>query len=387
MKIKIRDLLFFLLIIGLFKIFIFPKIMVQAIKIIAVSCTLVYITRKLKLKEIINSVCMWGAYIVLTTIINYFKGYVEASNILESILQALSLLSLFCIFLIYKKTNELYRAKKILIVILWIYTIMSLITIIINGKGEGTSIYYFAGNKFRTCYYMLLLVCILYSELKIDLKKNIYITVEFWSALALSIVVAVYVKCSTAIVCVTFFCVFMMLPKSALKKLLSRKTVFLVLIMTGIIWGFLQVILQVPVVQHVVVVLLHKDLGLTGRFAIYNILSDIVYYNPLWGYGYGNSIIYSSTRGMIANAQNNLMQIIVDYGIIGLLLFINMFYSNLPKQNEKKINYMCIFIYLMLIAAIVEVPFDFWFFVALFLNYFETDIQNKQSKIKVKGMW
>ena len=118
MKIKIRDLLFFILIIGLFKIIILPKIIIQAIKIVAVSCTLVYITRKLKLRELINSVCLWGVYIVLSTIINYFKGYAEASNILDSILQGLSFLSLFCMFLVYKKTNKLYRAKKILIVIL-----------------------------------------------------------------------------------------------------------------------------------------------------------------------------------------------------------------------------------------------------------------------------
>lgn len=386
MKIKKRDVLFFLLIISLFKIIILPKIMIQSIKIIAVSCTLVYITKKVKIRELINSVCLWGVYIVLSTIINYFKGYVEASNILDSILQALSFVSLFYMFFVYKKTNELHRAKIILIDILWIYTIMSVITIIINGKGEGTSVYYFAGNKFRTCYYMLLLVCVLYSELKTVLKKNIYITVEFWIALTLSILVAVYVKCSTAIICEALFLVFMVLPKTALKKLLSRKTIFLVLIVTGIVWGFLQIILQLPVVQHVVVGVLHKDIGLTGRFAIYNILSDIIYNNPMWGYGYGNSIIYSSTYGMIANAQNNLMQIIVDFGIIGLLLFINMFYFKLPESNEKKINYMCIFIYLMLIAAIVEITFDFWFFVALFLSYFEADISNKQSKIKVKGI-
>lgn len=386
MKIKKRDVLFFLLIISLFKITILPKIMIQSIKIIAVSCTLVYITKKVKIRELINSVCLWGVYIVLSTIINYFKGYVEASNILNSILQALSFVSLFYMFFVYKKTNELHRAKIILIDILWIYTIMSVITIIINGKGEGTSVYYFAGNKFRTCYYMLLLVCVLYSELKTVLKKNIYITVEFWIALTLSILVAVYVKCSTAIICEALFLVFMVLPKTVLKKLLSRKTIFLVLIVTGIVWGFLQIILQLPVVQHVVVGVLHKDIGLTGRFAIYNILSDIIYYNPMWGYGYGNSIIYSSTHEMIANAQNNLMQIIVDFGIIGLLLFINMFYFKLPESNEKKINYMCIFIYLMLIAAIVEITFDFWFFVALFLSYFEADISNKQSKIKVKGI-
>ena len=386
MKIKKRDVLFFLLIISLFKITILPKTMIQSIKIIAVSCTLVYITKKVKIRELINSVCLWGVYIVLSTIINYFKGYVEASNILNSILQALSFVSLFYMFFVYKKTNELHRAKIILIDILWIYTIMSVITIIINGKGEGTSVYYFAGNKFRTCYYMLLLVCVLYSELKTVLKKNIYITVEFWIALTLSILVAVYVKCSTAIICEALFLVFMVLPKTVLKKLLSRKTIFLVLIVTGIVWGFLQIILQLPVVQHVVVGVLHKDIGLTGRFAIYNILSDIIYYNPMWGYGYGNSIIYSSTHEMIANAQNNLMQIIVDFGIIGLLLFINMFYFKLPESNEKKINYMCIFIYLMLIAAIVEITFDFWFFVALFLSYFEADISNKQSKIKVKGI-
>lgn len=386
MKIKKRDVLFFLLIISLFKITILPKIIIQAIKIVTVSCALVYMARRVKLRELMNSVCLWGVYIILSTIINYFKGYVEVFNVLESILQALSFISLFSMFFIYKKTNELYRAKKILIGILWVYTIMSIITIIINGKGEGTSVYYFAGNKFRTCYYMLLLVCALYSELNTVLKKNIYITVEFWIALTLSIVVAVYVKCSTAIICAVFFLAFMVLPKTTLKKMLSRKTIFLVLLTTGIVWVFLQNILQLPIVQHIVVGVLHKDIGLTGRFAIYNILSDIIYHNPIWGYGYGNTIIYSSTHGMIANAQNNLMQIIVDYGILGLLIFLNMFYFKLPESNGK-INYMCIFIYLMLIAAIVEITFDFWFFVALFLSYFETDISNKKSRIKLKGIW
>ena len=64
MKIKKRDVLFFLLIISLFKIIILPKIMIQSIKIIAVSCTLVYITKKVKIRELINSVCLWGVYIV-----------------------------------------------------------------------------------------------------------------------------------------------------------------------------------------------------------------------------------------------------------------------------------------------------------------------------------
>lgn len=386
MKIKKRDLLFFLLVISVFKILILPKIVIQSIKIVAVLCTTVYITKKLKVKEMVNSTCLWGIYIILSTIINYFIGYVTISNIFESILQALSILNLFCIFFVYKKANELYRAKKILIVILWIYTIMSIITIVINGHGEGTTVVYFAGNKFRTCYYMLLLTCLLYSELKTSLKKNIYTTVGFWVSLVLLIFVAIYVNCSTALVCVAVFCAFMLLPNSVLKKLFSRKTVFIALIVTGVIWLFLQAILHLPVVQRIIVGILHKDLGLTGRFAIYSMLLDIVNKNPLWGYGYGNSIIYSCTHGMIANAQNNLMQVIVDYGIIGLLLFVNMIYSNLPKTNEK-MNYMYVYIYIMLIAAIVEITFDFWFFVALFLVGFEGEISNKTSKIKIKGMW
>ena len=376
MKIRKIDALFFLLIVSLFKILIFPKIIIQAIKIVAVSCTLVYSTRKLKIGEIVNSVCVWGLYIIFSTIVNYFKGYVTASDILNSILQALSLSSLYSILYIYKKTNELYKAKKILTAVLWIYTIMSIITIITNGKGEGTSISYFAGNKFRTCYYMLLLVCLLYSKLKTSIKENINLSVEFWIALTLSILVAIYVKCSTAIVCAALFGVFMLLPASAMKRILSRNIVFIILIATWVVWCFLQVFLKLPVIQHIIVVLLHKDLGLTGRFAIYNIVSDIIHNNLLFGYGYGNSIVYSSTHGMIANAQNNLMQIIVDYGVIGLLLFINMFYFNLPKTNEKKICYMCIYVYLMIIAAIVEITFDFWFFVALYLCHFETDVLN-----------
>ncbi len=88
------------------------------------------------------------------------------------------------------------------------------------------------------------------------------------------------------------------------------------MVLTGVILAFLLQLLQVPFVKHIVVDVLGENLTLTGRDLIYSGLRAVISESPILGYGYGNAAVAMYVG--YGNAQNSIMETLVNYGVVGL---------------------------------------------------------------------
>lgn len=115
-------------------------------------------------------------------------------------------------------------------------------------------------------------------------------------------------------------------------------------IMIGIIGALNYLIItlkfqNIEIIVRYITEVLSKDLSLTGRDQIFSGSLKLFSLHPFIGYGYGNQIIYD-TLGKIwkafNTAHNSILQILVDFGILGLGLFIMMFYCLLRQLKDQQ---------------------------------------------------
>ncbi|MCO4096704.1 O-antigen ligase family protein [Macrococcoides canis] len=89
-------------------------------------------------------------------------------------------------------------------------------------------------------------------------------------------------------------------------------------IMYIIIWFFVIRVSSFEFFEYFIVDLLGKDLTFSGRTKIWNIAFEVINANPWYGYGIGYAFRVSYTYFV---AHNQLLQLTIENGIIGLLLF------------------------------------------------------------------
>lgn len=128
----------------------------------------------------------------------------------------------------------------------------------------------------------------------------------------------------------------------------------------------LNVILKLPLIQKIIVEILHEDLSLTGRMELYTLLYPLILKAGLWGGGFGSYVAATLKYHGWYNAQNGLAEIILTYGFIGGITFLTLVFHSIAKATNKNIIvYLTIFVFIVI--AIVEVPFNRVFFLLLSL--------------------
>ena len=113
---------------------------------------------------------------------------------------------------------------------------------------------------------------------------------------------------------------------------------------------------------------------MTGRLEIYNdYLLNIIRSRFWFGYGYGNSMMKNMT-GLYANAQNGLLEIMVNMGFLSVVsLIVTVFWSFKNTLKTDKSFYISIIVYGMIIASIFEVALNWFFFLGLCLIRWNCD--------------
>lgn len=366
MKIFKLDFIICALFLALFKIFIIPTPLQQTLKIISIVAVLVYLLNRINRKELLNISLWWVIIIVFTSFLGYFRNTISLGSSLDSILHGMCIYSLYTLIAYCSRSGNIKRFINILFCVLILYSLASLVTIIIFGGGDGTSIYYFAGNKFRTCYYFIFLLCIVqikyYSLLNSKLRYKLC-----YVLLSISVIIlAKYIQCSTAMVAMCFVTVSVFIPNQ-IQKILKKPTIVLISLgIAAVLLLVTNIISESYYINYVVTELLGEDIGLTGRFRIYSYLFSVVQKSWLFGYGYGNYAVGSVVG--YGNAQNSVIQLLIDYGIIGVLgFFILVAYCfKRGRTFEYKWGYY-VYIYTMLICSMIEICFNYNFYTMLFL--------------------
>lgn len=152
---------------------------------------------------------------------------------------------------------------------------------------------------------------------------------------------------------------------------------------------------KIDILVYYITEVLHKDITLTGRDFIYKGALQIYRQHPWIGYGYNNHII-NDVLGRIAaafnTAHNSMLQMLVDYGRIGVGLFIYLVYTGMAfmKKTSQKYASVCYFaVVAMFIGGLVNMIIPTTKFWIVFFLGSSTAIAakykaEKQEKSKIK---
>lgn len=370
MKIKVIDIIIFFVFISLFKIYILPQYIQQGIKIFCILISLIYVLSHQKLKKF-NNICSWMCIsYIISSIANLVFGNLTIKNFLDGVLNSFCIFLLSGIIMVSTEKNYLDSFSKKCLYLTIIYCILSIISVsLIGTSSKGTEMTYIFGNKFSTCYFFVMALALFwfcyYQKITRYFRYKFFLIL--WGLFTLGF--SLYVYCYTAAIGSCLLTLGLLLPQRLEKMIINRKLVIVSILIAGFFPFFVQIILNNSWVQYFVTNILGKTVGLTGRTYIYSLLPDIISAKPFWGYGY-NSFIVTTVAGY-GNAQNGLMENLINYGFIGTLLLI-ITVSNSFKLKDNSIKYygFVLMIYMLILCSTVEITFNYYFYLSLFIMFY-----------------
>lgn len=364
---------------AVFKLTCIPKVLQQGLKVSCVFFVALFLVTNLKGKDYKHPSILFCFMVVTSSVSGYLAGYVDSSNCTDALFYAICF---YVLALLISACGRRGRIDTFISVFFWmtvIYCILSIVFIAKVGVADGSLLYYFAGNKFSTSYYFILLACLAYVKLHRGgaSGKRVVLVTAALGLVALAVAHTVY--CSTAVVMSALVVVLAFLPQKAQRFLARPAVIIAVMVLTGVILAFLPQLLQVPLVKHLVVDVLGENLTLTGRDMIYRGLQAVISESPVFGHGYGNAAVAIYVG--YGNAQNSIMETLVNYGALGLLA---VFYMVWACTKESKMPWswgMFILLYAMIAGSVVEITYNYFFFIALMTLFVAADGKAADGRI------
>lgn len=376
---------------AVFKLVCIPKVLQQGLKVSCVFFVLLFLITNLKGREYKHPSALFCIMVVISSIAGYLAGYVDSSNCTDALLYAICLYALALLITTCSRRGRLETFMSVFFWMTVIYCVLSIVFIARVGTADGPLLYYFAGNKFSTSYYFIMLACLAYAKLRREGRSKDLVVLVTAGLGLLALVVAHTVYCSTAVAMSALLIALVILPWKAQRILEKPAVVIAAMVLTGVILAFLLQLLQVPFVKHIVVDVLGENLTLTGRDLIYSGLRAVISESPIFGYGYGNAAVAMYVG--YGNAQNSIMETLVNYGVVGLFAVFYMAWTSVKGDKPSWSWGMYIMLYAMIAGSIVEITYNYYFFIALMAIFVASeDIQSggiekdeKQSVCCVNG--
>lgn len=361
------DLAIYALFIAVFKIYTIPQGIQQMMKLVLLVYVSYFIIKNVELKKLFNMALPFSGIIVLSSILGYFSGTIRISSVAHGVLHA------GCIYLIYtlvRYCGEMGYYEKMsdcIYKITSIFCVISLVSMLINGHSpNGTEITYFFGYKFMTSYYFMMWLALFRVRNNAKIMSNNKFKMQYLVLAIMLVGICKWLYCTTAMVASVLFVIELFIPQKMKKVLMNPYAIICTIVLAGIIPFIIEPVMELPFVQYVVTEVLHKHVNLTGRIAIFNSLGEIVSQNFLWGYGYGNTAVAQCVG--YGNAQNGLMQLLVDYGIFGGIAFGVALYACLKKKkNTESLEGYYLLLYGLIVCSIVEISYNYIFYLILFV--------------------
>lgn len=246
---------------------------------------------------------------------------------------------------------------------------------------------YLVGNKFAVTY-MNIYVCVLYNFMNPRLKSISKFVL--YLLIGITVFMCIHTQCSTALIGIGLFVILSyLIPREMKGKLFSPRFLFISLFVCDIVFFFFTTwFLQFSFVQDFIVNVLHEDITLTGRLDIYMNIQDAFLESPLLGFGSGNSSAISVMYTGAYDAQNGLVDMFVQVGLLGcaaFLFFLYYIFNYLEKNNteleNEKVYPIVVFVYMMVAISMVEIPFnDKFIFFTMFLLASNINKSEKEKK-------
>lgn len=381
-KVKEIDVVIYVLYLALFKVYAIPQEIQQATKIIFIVIVLFYIICRAKNHFVINNVLVLDIGMLISCVLAYESGNVGIQSIYNGLLHCICLYISYVLIKYCVEIGYWEGLIKVLFKITSVYCIISLISMIYLGHSDnGTEIVYFFGYKFMTSYYFLFWLALFRTKYQEEIESQYRYRVLYLFLIICVFGVCKWLYCSTATIAVVFLFLEQFLPHKIKDFLFQRKTILVSMVLAGVVPLVIEMILKNKFVQYIIVELLQKDLNMTGRLRIFTMITRVIKQRPVWGYGYGNIAV--ETFVGFGNAQNGLMQQLVDYGFVGLIVFLlSVFIILTNKKHCSKINGLYSMIYVLIICSIVEISYNYLFYITLFLigAFLQKNYREKGSK-------
>lgn len=289
--------------------------------------------------------------IIITTLYNN-KFYIERS-FLVGIFHALSIMNVYLFFQYLNYTKKFNVGIDIFYKLTLIYIIINDFVMFMFPSMFTRYGNYFVGNKFNVTY-LHILYFILYYQRNIRLIKynNIKGIILLFN-LIFVFVISIFTTCTTGVMACFIIIVFMISTKGFKKVFLSNKMMIGVLLISDTILLVGSSILSNGFIQYLIVDILNEDITLTGRMRIYGNITNIIKERIWSGYGYGNSYYVLMDKINAANSQNGILEVVINYGVIGTVLMIYLMYESMRNVTNEYYKYpivMLIYVYIILSA-------------------------------------
>lgn len=236
---------------------------------------------------------------------------------------------------------------------------------------------YLIGTKFAVSYLHIYLFAFFLMKKKSRsflTARNIIFLIVFTSGMFF---IKQRIDCNTGLIgyilLILLMFVFNMVSETALRKLSSYSCLLIVLIGCTLFAFAAEAILSIPSIENFIVNGLHRDATLTGRTAIYGAYAEMMQGHWLWGYGYTNTFNIAMSLFNYANAQNGLLQWILQIGVVPvsimLIIFVVIFKQMSRKKHLKQIIPVISLVYVYALLGTVEVTISMNFFLWMALIF------------------
>ena len=333
-------------------------------------------------------ILLYPCGIVISCVLN--KNNILYTQMIRGFVYALIILDIFLFLNKFVKKRGSDRLITIFYDMSLLYFIISVVWIIVLAVSNKLEFaiqneQLFLGGKFPTVYcfiFFLMFFCLHWSGNKVfhyKIKKYLFIILSI-----LCIVLSYILKASTGIVAIAFFSI-SVLFLDKLIKIISNPVIAIIAmsISMGVIFA-LNAILALPIVQTLIVKILHEDLGLTGRMRLYTLLYSLFVKAGIFGNGFGSYVTTSLEYHGWANAQNGLAEIVLTYGWWGAISLLAIVFNRL-RQRKVELAPLNAALLTFIMVAVVEIPYDAKFILLIMLfgviNSRKVEIKSKFPRI------
>lgn len=361
MKIKNSTLDIILLCITFYEITVLPHMLyIFAKYVILLYLLYKYFTECMKIKLMTSFVLLYGMITFFSTAYNRLA----ANTITASFIYCIQIIDIFIVANRFIKKNDVESLLKIVFKTFLVYIVATdILMMIINYNFSNPAEEYLIGNKFIVSYLHCFEACIYFYLTQKENEKSKKRTHRFRGEIqsfmftAYSVLICYRVTCSTGMVICILLGVLMLIPNKFKNILSDGKPIILsALIFNVLILGSYGLFTN-PFVASFISDVMGKSTTWIGRLRIYEVVMNIIVKSPMIGYGYFNNVV-SDAVSFNGNAQNGILKILVDSGVIGLIGYAGSIYiglKNNKEHNDRQLWPLYAFIYTMIAASLVEI--------------------------------
>ena len=367
-KVKTHEVIIYALFIAIFKPYFIPTVLQQAGKCGIILIVLLFLFSKGKRGDIFNESIPFSVVIILSGVINFYKGKLNVSALFNGLLYAICF---YCIYTVIKITAK--NNSKLVIVSLYkittLYCVLSLFDLLLPHTVDSMNLkIYLWGNKFTSSYLFVMWIAFYYiknnNRNRLALKNKIII---FLLVIA-SLLYARIVECTTALISIFVMYIFILLQDKIKNLFLNTKILAISLFLSASFPFYAVEIMKTEFARKIFVGLLGENFGLSGRITLYDrYLAKALLWHPIFGNGYGTTVMFDYT-GFFGNTQNGLLEIVYKFGVLGAFLLLFLVFSCFKKSSVTNQTIgAAILVYAMIVAGMVEVTFGWIFFYGISL--------------------